>query len=41
MFLLLRTETSSELYPEDEVLKILLKQYQTYIGRPCVADEKD
>lgn len=41
MFLLLRTETLSELYPEDEVLKILFKQYQTYNEWPYVADEKD
>lgn len=41
MFLLLKTETLSELYPEDEVLKILFKQYQTYNEWPYVADEKD
>lgn len=41
MCLLLRTETLSELYLEDEVLKILFKQYQTYNEQPYVADEKD
>lgn len=40
MCLLLRTETLSELYLEDEVLK-LFKQYQTYNEQPYVADEKD
>lgn len=41
MCLLLRTETLSELYLEDEVLKILFKQYQTYNEQFYVADEKD
>lgn len=41
MCLLLRTETLSELYLEDEVLKILFKQYQTYNEQLYVADEKD
>lgn len=30
-----------ELYLEDKLLKILIKQYQTYNEQPYVADEKD